>query len=95
MKPKRTKTGGRKAGTPNKTTEQLRSLVQCFIEKNFSRIQKDFDLMKPGERVMFLNSLLRHVLPEPVSFEKLSETQLEQLHQYLEKKFNDEPEKGN
>jgi hypothetical protein len=69
---------------------QLRGLIQVFIEKNWNRIQADFDSMKPGERLMFLNSLLRHVLPEPISFEKLSEAQLSQLHSYLLKKYDNE-----
>jgi hypothetical protein len=81
---------GRKKGTPNKSTEQLRALVQAFIELNWQRVQKDFDAMKPGERLAFLNSLLRHVLPEPMTFEKLSEDQLKQLHEYLLKKYTNE-----
>lgn len=81
---------GRKAGTPNRTTEQLRAMVQTFIEKNWTRIQEDFDAMKPYERLTFLNSLLKHVLPEPTSFERLSELQLEQLHEYLLKKYSNE-----
>ncbi|HAX61156.1 MAG TPA: hypothetical protein DCX95_01150 [Elusimicrobia bacterium] len=80
---------GRPAGSANKTTEELRILIQLFIEKNWSRIQEDFDAMKPGERLNFLNSLLRHVLPEPLSFERLSETQLQQLHEYLLRKYPD------
>jgi len=80
---------GRKKGAKNKTSEELRSAVQHFIELNWNRIQKDFDLMKPAERVLFLNSLLRHVLPEPVSMEKLTEDQLKQLHEYLIKKYTE------
>jgi hypothetical protein len=79
---------GRKAGKPNKTTEELRGLIQAFIEKNWSRIQADFDAMKPGDRLTFLNSLLRHVLPEPITPDRLTEEQLEQLHTYLKKKYS-------
>lgn len=86
----RAKSGGRKAGTPNRTTEQIRELIQTFIEANLPRLQADFDEMKPAERLNFINSLLRHVLPEPVSFEKLSETQLSQLHEYLLKRYSNE-----
>ena len=81
---------GRRKGSTNKTPEQIRKLIQLFLENNFQRMQKDFDLLKPNERLMFLNSLLRHVLPEPTSFEKLSEDQLRQLHSYLLKKYSDE-----
>jgi hypothetical protein len=88
------KTGGRKAGSRNKTTEQLRGLIQTFIEKNWNRIQKDFDAMEPDERLKFLSSLLKHVLPCPLSLDKLSESQLSQLHDYFVKKYENEPEKN-
>lgn len=84
------KRGGRAKGTRNKTSEQLRATIQSFIELNWQRIQADFDAMKPAERLAFLNSLLRHVLPEPTTLERLTEAQLEQLHEYLLKKYTDE-----
>lgn len=83
------KIAGRKPATPNRTTEQLRGLIQAFVEANLDRIQEDFDVLKPNERLTFLNSLLRHVLPEPVSLERLSEIQLEQLQEFLIKKYHD------
>ena len=81
---------GRKKGQRNRTTDQLRSLIQSFIEDNWQRVQKEFDSLKPSERMSFLVNLLRFVLPEPTSFEKLSEDQLMQLHEYLIKKYSDE-----
>jgi hypothetical protein len=78
---------GRPAGTPNKTPEEIRKLIQVFIEKNLPRIQKDFDLMKPNEKLMFLNSLLKHVLPAPVTFDSLTEEQLDELILFLKRKF--------
>jgi hypothetical protein len=83
---------GRRKGAKNKSTEALRGLIQSFIENNLPRLQADFDAMKPAERLSFLNSLLRHVLPDPLSFEKLSEGQLEQLHQYILQKYGYEIE---
>ena len=71
----------------HRTSEQLRGLIQSFIEDNLQCIQADFDAMKPDERLAFLNNLLRHVLPEPTTIEKLTEAQLEQLHEYLLKKY--------
>lgn len=85
---------GRPAGKSNKTVEQLRGAVQAFIEKNWDQLQADFNAAKPNERLNFINSLLRHVLPEPISFERLSETQLLQLHEYLLKKYDNEQGKG-
>jgi hypothetical protein len=64
----------------------MRGLIQLFIEDYWQRIQDNIDAMKPVERLAFLNSLLRHELLEPVSLERLTEAQLEQLHEYLRKK---------
>lgn len=85
----RRNTKGRPVGKPNKTVEELRGFLQAFIEKNTDRLQKDFDALKPVERLNFFNSLLKHVLPGPPSPETLTETQLEQLVEYLKKKYND------
>jgi hypothetical protein len=84
------KKGGRAKGTRNKTSEQLRATIQTFIELNWQRIQADFDAMKPAERLSFLNSLLKLILPPPIVPEQLSEHQLEQLLGYIQKRYSDE-----
>ena len=86
----RRNTKGRPTGSPNKSTEELRLSIQLFIEKNWDRIQADFDAMEPAQRLNFINSLLKHVLPDPVSIEKLSEPQLSQLYEYLLKIYTNE-----
>lgn len=81
---------GKKKGTPNLKTEQLRGMVQAFIEKNFDGIQAEYDkIKKPSEKLNFVVSLLKYILPPPVSLEALSETQLQQLEQYFLKKYVD------
>lgn len=79
---------GRKKGAKNKTTEQLRAAVQTLIESNWDTIQEDYDNLKPPERLNFLVSLLKFVLPPPITIEALSEDQLKQLYQYIVKKFD-------
>jgi hypothetical protein len=93
FKPGETKKGGRKSGTKNRTTEQFRELIKNFVENNWKGLQKDFEQVKPVERLQFINSMLRHFLPDPLSLEKLSESQLSQLHEYLLKKYSDEQAK--
>jgi hypothetical protein len=71
---------GRKKGSPNRTTEQMRTMVQGFIETNWTKIQKDFDKLEPSERLKFLSSLLKHVLPAPLNeFENLSDEDLNKI----------------
>ena len=78
------KTGGRKANTPNKTTEELRGLVQSFIEANITQLQADFDLLEPKDRLLFIEKMLKMIIPAPItSISQLSESDLDILIQKL------------
>lgn len=57
------KVGGRRRGTPNKSTEQLRQFFQCFLENNLETLQADFDRLTPRERLNFIDRVARIVLP--------------------------------
>jgi hypothetical protein len=81
---------GRKKGSRNCSTEMVRELIKNFVEDNWDDLQKDYKLVIPSERLQFINNLIKHFLPEPVSLERLSDSQLEQLHSYLLKKISDE-----
>lgn len=59
------KTGGRKPGSPNKTTKEMRLIFQNFVEDNLERLQADFDELTPSERVTFLLKLIPSFLPPP------------------------------
>lgn len=61
---KRKKYGGRKKGTPNKDTKELRERVSDLIDNNFDRIQADLDQLEPKERLDFLVKLLEYGLPK-------------------------------
>jgi IS30 family transposase len=81
---------GRPKNSKNKTTEQFRALIKTFVEDNWKTIQSDFDKVKPVERLQFINNMIRHFLPEPLSLAKLSEDQLRELHEYLKKIYSNE-----
>ncbi len=72
---------GRPKGKPNKTTEQVRGMIQAFIEKNIERLQSDFDgLETPKERLYFLERMLSHTIPKPLNeLEKLTDAQLDEI----------------
>lgn len=59
------KTGGRIKGTPNKTTGQLKSLVNDFISENWAQVQKDFKSKRlhPRDRLFFVEKLLKYSVP--------------------------------
>ena len=58
---------GRKKGTPNKTTSELRAIVQEVLYSNFSKtkIAKDLKHLSPKSRLQFYFKLLEFTLPKP------------------------------
>lgn len=71
---------GRKKGVQNKTTNELRLLVQDFVESNWQTLQASFDALEDKDKLNFMDKLLRHVLPAPLTeLERLTDSQLDEL----------------
>ena len=66
------KTGGRKAGTPNKVTGTLKEFIVALIDDNREQIIKDIATLDAKDRVFFLERLMAYVIP------KLASTKFEQ-----------------
>ena len=81
---------GRPKGSPNRTTEELRSLLKQFIDSNLDQLQADFDKLDPKDRLAFLDRIIKHVLP-PVPPENLlegmSDEDLEKLVKHLRREL--------
>jgi len=58
------KTGGRKKGTPNEVTQELRERVLFFLSDNWSLIQSDFKKLEPKDRFIFYERLMSYGLPK-------------------------------
>ena len=71
----RKKTGGRKKGVGNKSTEQLREMVGKLMEDNMERIQSDIDSLEPKDRVKAMIDLMRFVLPTLKATDYVDKTQ--------------------
>lgn len=56
--------GGRKKGTPNKTTADLRTSINNLIADNWEQVQKDLNALEPKNRLMFIEKILRYVVPQ-------------------------------
>jgi hypothetical protein len=84
------KRAGRTKGTPNKTTEQFRSMIKKFVLDNWGSLQADFNKMKPGERVLFLERLMKYFVPEAIHPEKLSEENYKEIIEYFQNKINEQ-----
>ena len=63
---KRVKTGGRKVGTPNILTHELRETLKQFISNEIENLSKEDVLSKLtyNERLVFLTKILPYVLPK-------------------------------
>jgi hypothetical protein len=77
---------GRPKGSPNKTIEEVRGLIQQFVESNLETLQSDFEQLESKDRLLFIERLLKHILPSPIaSLEQLSENDLDLLLDKLKK----------
>lgn len=82
MEPKkRHKTGGRQKGTPNHTTKSLRQWVNNFVINQTDKIEADWLLLEPKDRIVAFQQLLKYSLPtlQAVSVTSDLEKQLEIL----------------
>ena len=54
---------GRKPGTPNKITTQMRESMHDFFMNNKEKIQEDFEALEPKDRLNFISKLFPYFMP--------------------------------
>lgn len=57
------KTGGRKKGTPNKTTAQIKELVVQLVGDNIEEFKNEFKTLETPEKISIIKNLLPYVIP--------------------------------
>ena len=80
------KTGGRRRGTPNRTTAEIREALRAFIDANLHRLQEDYDTLDSEKRFVFFEKIARMILPAPVNPDALTAEQMQEIISYLEDK---------
>jgi hypothetical protein len=76
---------GRTKGSSNRTTKQLRESIASFLDNNFQRLENDFELLPPRDRIKFYCDLLQYGLPKLQSvelesdFEHLTDMQIDKI----------------
>jgi len=55
---------GRKAGSLNRATKDIRDAFSLLIENNIDTLQKDLDSLEPKERVKLLLGMAQFVVPK-------------------------------
>jgi len=63
------KTGGRKAGTPNKLTREMREVLKSILEKEIEKLPELLASLKPERRAEIICRLLPFVLPQKMETE--------------------------
>lgn len=58
------KTGGRKAGTPNKLTRELRTALKNVLSEEIHLLPVHFESLTKAERIELLIKLLPYALPK-------------------------------
>ena len=56
------KTGGRKPGTPNKTTKEVRRWIFEVVQENTDILEADLKSLEPKERWQIINGLLPYIV---------------------------------
>ena len=64
FEPGHEKVGGRKKGTPNKTTASIRSRIQKLVDSEYEAVLEDLKELSPKDRVNAFISMLEFVLPK-------------------------------
>ena len=55
---------GRKAGTPNKATTEIKEAFQMLLEDNLEQLRVDISSLEPKERVKFMLELASFIIPK-------------------------------
>ena len=55
--------GGRKKGTPNKTTKDLRERISIFLEDNFEEAMKAWTKLEDKDKVKLYTDLIKFSVP--------------------------------
>ena len=64
---------GRKVGTPNKATTEIKEAFQMLLEDNLEGLQRDISSLEPKERVKFMLELASFIIPKMKSVDLKSE----------------------
>ncbi|GAB3949534.1 hypothetical protein GCM10028805_25930 [Spirosoma harenae] len=83
------KQGGRKPGSPNKTTADIKSRISALIEEQFDSVSADLEKLEPKERVAAYLKFLEYILPkqreQKIDLSALSDQEIDEL---LERAIN-------
>ena len=79
----REKTGGRKSGSTNRTSTDIKSKIAALIDDQFDTIQADLETLEPKDRVSAYLKFMEYVLPkqreQKIDLSTLTDEQIDDL----------------
>ena len=79
----REKTGGRKLGSTNRASTDIKSKIAALIDNKFDAIQADLEMLEPKDRVSAYLKFMEYVLPkqreQKIDLSTLSDEQIDDL----------------
>jgi hypothetical protein len=76
---------GRPKGTPNRTTTEIKELMNEFVSKNLDDLQQQYDELPAREKLQFFERVLKYVIPQQrdvtqnIDVNNLTEEQMDDL----------------
>ena len=67
------KTGGRKKGTPNTVTKEVRELIKGVLEGELENIEETLAQAEPKDRLQFIAKLLPYTIAQYANIEEKPE----------------------
>ncbi len=83
------KTGGRKKGTPNKTTAEIKELVAQLVGENIEDFKKEFKTLETAEKISIIKNLLPYVIPRQTETKHSLDKELSQALKKSMENMND------
>jgi hypothetical protein len=86
---------GRKKGSKNKVTADLRAAITEFLQGNFAMVETNFKSLQPGQQIKFYIDLLGYAIPKlqnttlQSDLDRLTDDQLQKLADQIIKNLND------
>ena len=80
---------GRRRGTRNRVTRELRDLIKSFLESHFEETIVIWEKANPREKLTFFINLLPYILPRmekaslDISFDQLTENDIDKIINHL------------
>jgi len=82
---------GRPKGSLNRTTTEIKEMINQFISGNLEDLQNNYDLLDPKDKLQFFRDLLKFVIPakesNEININALSDNELERLTDNLIEKL--------